>query len=196
MKVRIDKLLSTLGYGSRKEVRNLIKSGLVKVDDITVRDPSVKIIPGVNRVIVDGTEASNTLDYRYYKMYKPKGVITSTKDRETTLFDLISHLPRVDRLFPVGRLDKDAEGLVLITDNGFLAHRLTHPKWHVEKVYIVTLQEPLAENELQILKVGVPLKDGTAKATQVESYDKGYKIKIAITEGRYHIIKRMFEYLG
>ncbi len=194
-KIRLDRYLVNAGVGSRGEVRELIRDGYVTVNGVVIKDPSYKV--SVRDDVRLNNETLSLLGKRYYKMYKPKGVITSTKDRDLTLFDLITDVPRLEDLFPVGRLDKDAEGLILITNDGVLAHRLTHPRWKVRKVYEVALEYPLLEDEAKILLRGIKLKDGIAKVEDLEVLDvEGKLIRVTVTEGRYHLIKRIFSAIG
>lgn len=194
-KIRLDRYLVNAGAGSRKEVRELIRDGYVTVNGVVIKDPSYKVSMRDNVRL--NNESLSLLGKRYYKMYKPKGVITSTKDRDLTLFDLITDIPRLEDLFPVGRLDKDAEGLILITNDGVLAHRLTHPRWKVRKVYEVTLEYPLLGDEANLLLKGVRLEDGMAKVEDIEVLDEeGKLIRVTVTEGRYHLIKRIFSAIG
>jgi 16S rRNA pseudouridine516 synthase len=130
---------------------------------------------------------------------KPAGYITSTKDRELTVMELVSDIPKFERLFPVGRLDKDAEGLLLITSDGELAHRLTHPKWKVPKTYYVVVEGKVREEDLEPLRKGVQLKDFKTKPAEVEilrSGEESSELEITIREGKYHQVKRMFSAIG
>ena len=130
---------------------------------------------------------------------KPAGYVTSTKDRELTVMELVSDIPRFERLFPVGRLDKDAEGLLLLTTDGELAHRLTHPKWKIPKNYYVVVEGKLTEKAVEPLKKGVELKDFKTKPAKVKILKAGEKeseAEIEISEGKYHQVKRMFSAVG
>ncbi|MGB9807084.1 MAG: pseudouridine synthase [Thermosulfidibacteraceae bacterium] len=193
-KLRLDRFLVNAGVGSRSVVRDMIREGLITVNGMVVRDISCKVSVR-DEVSIEGRRIE-LAGKRYYKMYKPKGVITSTKDKDLTLFDLLVDIPRVEELFPVGRLDKDAEGLVLITNDGLLAHRLTHPKWKVRKVYEVYLENPILVGEVDILLRGVNLKDGPVIVEDVGISDEGRVVRITVTEGRYHLVKRIFSALG
>ncbi len=196
--MRLDRLLAEAGFGSRSEVKKLIRKGAVKVKGKVVKDPSFKVDPERDEITVNGELVSYEKDY-YLILNKPSGYITSTKDRELTVMELVSDLPRFQRLFPVGRLDKDAEGLLLMTTDGELAHRLTHPKWKVPKTYLVEVEGEVKEEELEPLRKGIKLKDFTAKPAEVELLEKGKessKLLITIKEGKYHQVKRMFAAIG
>lgn len=134
--MRIDKYLAEMGQGTRSEIKKLIRSGRVMVDGETVKKPELKIDETTQKVSLDGKQIGYAKK-EYYMLHKPAGVISATKDdRDKTVLDLITDKKRND-LFPVGRLDKDTEGLLLITNDGELAHRLLSPKKHVDKVYVL-----------------------------------------------------------
>ncbi|ADY73487.1 pseudouridine synthase Rsu [Desulfurobacterium thermolithotrophum DSM 11699] len=196
--MRLDKLLADSGFGTRSQVKRLIKKGFVTVNGETIKDPSFNVDPQKDEVLVDGELVEYEKDY-YLILHKPQGYITSTKDRQMTVMELIADIPRFERLFPVGRLDKDAEGLLLITNDGELAHRLTHPKWKVPKVYFVVVEGKLNEENLEPLKKGIELKDFRAKPAKVrilKAEESESEAEIEITEGKYHQVKRMFEKIG
>ena len=133
---RLDKVISNLGYGSRKEVKALCKKGFVEVDGIVVKDSSINIDPEKSIISINGEELRYR-KYIYLMMNKPDGVISATYDnREETVIDLLEVEHQVFEPFPVGRLDKDTVGLLLLTNDGELNHRLISPKWHVDKVYL------------------------------------------------------------
>ncbi len=195
--IRLDKFLSLAGFGSRREVSQLIRSYRVKVNDKIIISPSFKFDPQKETIFVDG-HLIPYCQFYYYKFYKPLGVLTSTKDKEKTIMDLLpSKLPGRRKIFPVGRLDKDAEGLILLTNDGKLAHFLLHPKWKVSKVYEVEIDAPLREEDKLSLEEGIELKDGPTLPSQIEFLDpKKSLIKITVLEGRYHLLKRIFKKLG
>ncbi len=197
-RLRLDRLLAEAGFGSRSEVKRIIKKGKVKVNGEVVKEPSFKVDPERDEITVNGEPVVYESEY-YIVLNKPSGYITSTKDRELTVMELVSDLPRFQRLFPVGRLDKDAEGLLLMTTDGELAHRLTHPKWKVPKTYLVEVEGKVKEEELEPIRKGIKLKDFTAKPAQVEvleSKEGSSKLLITIKEGKYHQVKRMFAAIG
>jgi 16S rRNA pseudouridine516 synthase len=196
--LRLDKLLSLSGFGSRSKVKKLIKKGRVEVNGEIVKEPSFQVNPEVDEVTVNGEPVTYEENY-YLILNKPAGYITSTKDRELTVMELVSDIPKFERLFPVGRLDKDAEGLLLITSDGELAHRLTHPKWKVPKTYYVVVEGKVREEDLEPLRKGVQLKDFKTKPAEVEilrSGEESSELEITIREGKYHQVKRMFSAIG
>ena len=142
---RLDKLLAATGRWSRREVKGLVKAGRVLVDGVPAAVPEQKLDPDRSRVLVDGEEAVFR-EFTYVMLNKPAGVLSATEDaRQETVLDLLSPELRRRGLFPVGRLDKDTEGLLLLTNDGDLAHRLLSPKYHVDKVYYIRTDAPLTE---------------------------------------------------
>lgn len=196
--MRLDKFLSNRGIGSRKEVSQLIRKGKVKVNGIKVTDPSYQINPEKDIIEVNERVLERGSFYFYYKFYKPKGYITSTKDKEPTVMDLLPlDLPGKNKIFPVGRLDKDAEGLLIFTNDGELAHRMLHPKWKLPKVYEVVLDKPLFSQHKKVLEIGVELSDGKTMPCEIEYLnDEKSFVRIKVYEGRYHLLKRMFGKFG
>jgi len=196
--MRLDKFLSNKGFGSRKEVSQLIRKGKVRVNQIIVKDPSLHIDPEKDLIEIDGKPLDKGFSYFYYKFYKPKGYITSTKDKQPTVMELLpSYLPGRHKIFPVGRLDKDAEGLLIFTNDGQLAHRMLHPKWKLPKIYEVVLDKPLFPQDKQVLEAGIELSDGKTSPCEIKYLDSSStNIKITVYEGRYHLLKRMFGKLG
>ncbi len=198
MYLRLDKFLSLAGWGSRKEVRHLIKKGKVKVNSNIIKDPEFKINLKTDLVEVENQKLDFKINF-YYKFYKPKGYITSTKDpKHPTVMELISsNLPGYKELFPVGRLDKDAEGLLLLTNDGILAYRILHPKWKVPKIYEVELNRALKDEDKIALEHGVELIDGITLPSKIEYLNREKnKVKLEVYEGRYHLVKRMFKKFG
>jgi len=196
--VRLDKLLSNAGFGARSQVKRLIRKGHVTVNGEVVRDPSFHVDPERDEVLVDGEPVLYEENY-YVILNKPAGYVTSTKDRELTVMELLADIPRFEKLFPVGRLDKDAEGLLLLTTDGELAHRLTHPKWKVPKKYYVVVEGKLTEEDVEPLRRGIELKDFKAKPAKVRILKAGEEeseAEIEISEGKYHQVKRMFAAVG
>jgi 16S rRNA pseudouridine516 synthase len=212
MKARLDKILADSGLGTRSSVRDLIKSGTVKVNGISEKDPGKKVDTDMDEIIVRG-ELIDFRDKVYYMLNKPAGVITATEDKkQTTVIDLIKDKKRRD-LFPVGRLDKDTVGLLLITNDGDLAHRLLAPGKHVKKTYLVRVDGIITDEIKSGIENGVDIGDEklTAPAELREIKLLGDAVEavtgeqtagcvseaeITITEGRYHEIKRMFEAFG
>lgn len=198
-KQRIDKILSNMGYGTRKEVKELIKGGQVEVGGKVVRDPGLQVMADSQEIMVDGKK----LFYRefiYIMMNKPQGVVSATEDtRERTVVDLLPEQYRAFDPFPVGRLDKDTEGLLLLTNDGQLTHRLLSPKKHVPKKYLARIQGRVDEADVEAFSLGVTLEDGyRTMASQLVVLERGSisTIEVTIYEGKYHQVKRMFQSVG
>lgn len=194
--MRLDKLLANSGYGSRKEVKQLLKKEQVTVDGKVVKDPSMHVDPERQEIHVFGEK----LDYKefiYIMLNKPKGVISATEDlRERTVIDLLSPLLRHYHPFPVGRLDKDTVGLLLLTNDGDLAHQLLSPKKHVPKTYYAKIDGKVTEEDVKAFARGIVLDDGTmTKPGELKIIKSGdtSEIELTIYEGKFHQVKRMFE---
>ncbi|SHM64405.1 ribosomal small subunit pseudouridine synthase A [Caldanaerovirga acetigignens] len=197
-KERLDKILSMSGYGSRKDVKRIIKQGDVTINGRTATNPSTPVDPAVDFVQVLG-EPLIFKEYVYIMMNKPKGVISATRDlHETTVIDLLDGEYSHRNLFPVGRLDKDAEGLLLITDDGKLAHRLLSPRKKVEKVYYVEVRGLLGEDDVKAFKEGIFLGNYRALPAKLEILKSGDVSSAIVTvyEGKFHQIKRMVKARG
>lgn len=193
---RLDKVLSNMGYGSRKDVKSYIKDGFVKVNGEIITNNSLKLDP-YNDQIHFKDELVNYRKYIYLMMNKPQGIVSSTDDPlSRTVIDLISPEYQAFNPFPAGRLDKDTEGLLLITNDGQLAHRLLSPKKAVNKVYYVEVDGYVDESDLEQFNSGIVLDDGyktlPAKLEIIKS-DIISKVNLTIQEGKYHQVKRMFE---
>jgi 16S rRNA pseudouridine516 synthase len=194
---RLDKILANMGYGTRKEVKELVKAGEVEIDGKAVKDSATQVNPETSSIKVSG----EIIDYRkyiYIIMNKPEGVVSATVDnRDETVIDLLEPEYQVFEPFPVGRLDKDTVGLLIITNDGELNHRLTSPKWHVDKVYYAEIDQPVDESDVKAFEKGVVLEDDykclPAKLEIEESTSDGSKVMVTIHEGKYHQVKRMFE---
>ncbi len=197
-KQRLDKILANLGFGSRKEVKELIKGGAVEIDGKIEKDGGCQLDPTTQQIKVNNKEVLYR-EFVYIMMNKPQGVVSATEDnRDTTVVDLLSEDLQAFQPAPVGRLDKDTEGLLLLTNDGQLAHRLLAPKKHVPKTYFAHIQGRVGEADIQAFRKGIVLDDGyetlpgdltvlvTGEISQVE---------ITIYEGKFHQIKRMFEAL-
>ena len=196
---RLDKVISNLGYGSRKEVKALCKKGFVEVDGVIVKDSSVSIDTKKSIISINGEELRYR-KYIYLMMNKPDGVISATYDnREETVIDLLEVEHQVFEPFPVGRLDKDTVGLLLLTNDGELNHRLISPKWHVDKVYFAKIDKKVTEEDVEAFKKGIKLDDGyvckEGKLEILSASDEGSEVRVTIQEGKYHQVKRMFEAL-
>lgn len=196
--MRLDKLLANMGYGSRKEVKQLVKKGAVTIDGKTAKHASIHADPKHQEIIVLG-EALIYEEYVYFMMNKPKGILSATKDNfQKTVIDLLSMRDRSRSPFPVGRLDKNTEGLLLLTNDGTFAHRITSPKKEVPKVYEARLNLPISEEDILAFEKGVVLDDGyQTKPASLHPLDSNNKIvSVTITEGKYHQVKRMFRARG
>ncbi|PIC05454.1 rRNA pseudouridine synthase [Anoxybacillus flavithermus] len=197
--LRIDKLLANMGYGTRKEVKKLLKSGVVKVDGTIVKDAKIHVDPKT-QVVTVWEEEVEYKPFIYLMMNKPKGVISATEDAvEETVVDLLEEEDRIFDPFPVGRLDKDTEGLLLLTNDGQLAHQLLSPKKHVPKTYEAIIDGEVTEGDVAAFQRGVVLDDGyETKPADLVIIRSGLRsdVRITITEGKFHQIKRMFQAVG
>ncbi len=192
---RLDKYLADMSVGTRSEVKEYIKRGRIEVNGEKAKKPEIKVDTEKDTVTFDG-EIVGYATYEYFMLNKPAGVITATEDRrQETVLDLIEDKKRKD-LFPVGRLDKDTEGLLLITNDGDLAHRLLAPKKHVGKKYYAHIKGKVTDQDVLLFKEGLQVEEDwkalPAELTVLESADIS-KIEIVIYEGKFHQIKRMFE---
>ncbi|WP_430509533.1 pseudouridine synthase [Gottfriedia solisilvae] len=197
--MRIDKILANMGYGSRKEVKGLLKQGVVKIGDNIVKSPKEHVDLDNQVVSVNG-EVVEYKEYVYLMMNKPPGVISSTEDSEhETVIGLLEYEDIIFDPFPVGRLDKDTEGLLLITNDGQLAHQLLSPKKHVPKKYYATIDGLVTEEDIKAFEQGVTLDDGyETKPGYLTILTSGQEseIELVIMEGKFHQVKRMFEAVG
>lgn len=198
MKLRLDKYLSEMNLGTRSEVKKLITKGQIQVNGTIVKKPEFKLDPISDRVQYQDREITY-VTYEYYMLNKPSGVISATEDkRDTTVIDLIESRQRKD-LFPVGRLDKDTEGLLLITNDGALAHRLLSPKKHVDKTYYAKICGEVTKEDIEIFEKGVCIGNEKltlpAKLVILKSGAES-EIELTIQEGRFHQVKRMFQAVG
>lgn len=197
--MRIDKMLANLGFGSRKEVKQLLKSGAIMVDDVVVKDAKQHVDTGKQAITLNG-EVIEYKEYIYLMMNKPSGVLSATEDRaHETVIDLLELDDQVYEPFPVGRLDKDTEGLLLITNDGQLAHQLLSPKKHVPKTYFAVINGEVTEEDVEAFAKGVTLDDGyKTKPGELKILKSGIRsdIELTITEGKFHQVKRMFEAVG
>ncbi|NMA65924.1 MAG: rRNA pseudouridine synthase [Clostridiaceae bacterium] len=198
-KMRLDKFLRDQGIATRSEIKTYIKKGFVQVNDSIVKDPGFHIDSDKDKVILDG----KTIDYNefvYYMLNKPKGVITATNDKRTkTVLDLFPETIRRRNVFPVGRLDKDTEGLLIITDNGTFAHNLLAPKKRVIKLYEARLDQYPTEGAEEIFAEGVVLEDGYKSlpaSLEILPSENEIIARVKIYEGKFHQVKRMFKSVG
>lgn len=199
--MRIDKYLANMNVGSRKEVHKLIKAGLVSVNGKIVKTPKEKV-KETDVVEVNGQEITYQ-QYHYFLLNKPKGVLSATEDlHQKTVIDLLEVKDQYKDLAPVGRLDKDTTGLLLITNDGQLNHELLAPNKHVDKVYQALIAGEVTIDTVATFASGMELKDGTVlkpaklEILNVDENKDQSKIRITIKEGKYHQIKRMFGAVG
>lgn len=194
---RLDKVLANLGYGTRKEVKAVVKEGRVQVDGKAIFDSSMQIDPEITELTIDGEDV-NYRKYIYIMLNKPEGVVSATFDNyDETVIDLLDPELQAFNPFPVGRLDKDTVGLLLITNDGELNHRLISPKWHVDKVYFAQIDKPVSLEDVKAFEKGITLDDGyrclPAKLEILSSTDDGSDVLVTIQEGKFHQVKRMFQ---
>lgn len=201
--MRLDKFLADMGGGTRQEVKRIIRQGRVRVDETAVSKPEYKVDETSQRVTLDGREISYCR-YEYYMLNKPAGVVSATEDECKTVIELIEGRKRKD-LFPVGRLDKDTEGLLLITNDGGLAHRLLSPGRHVDKRYYARIRGIVTQEDRELFLKGVNIgteeKQEWTKPGRLDilcaDEEKGLsEICLTIQEGKYHQVKRMFLAVG
>ena len=194
--MRLDKYLADSHEGSRSEVKEHIKKGRVSVNGMVIKDPSYHV-GGDDDVVCCGHSVSHRHHY-YYMLNKPPGIVSATEDtREKTVMDLFPEKLR-KRLFPVGRLDKDSVGLLIICDDGETAHRLLSPSHHVDKKYMIKTDEPLSDEDVKLFASGMTLEDGTVlQSALLEISDEdSCEAFVTIHEGKYHQIKRMIQRCG
>ena len=196
--IRLDKYLADMSIGTRTEVKKFIRQGKVAVDGQIVKNPDIKVDTDTQNVICNGIAVTYET-YEYYMLNKPAGVISATFDKtEKTVLDLIDSKKRKD-LFPVGRLDKDTEGLLLITNDGELAHKLLSPKKHVDKLYYARVEGVVGKADIEAFASGLDIGDDEyTKAAKLEilKSDAISEIQLTIQEGKFHQVKRMFEAVG
>lgn len=197
--MRLDKLLANTGYGSRKEVKQLLKQKGVTVDGEIVKDPAMHVDPNQQEIYVFG-EKVEYKEFIYIMLNKPPGVISATEDyKDRTVIDLLDPIYRQFKPFPVGRLDKDTVGLLLLTNDGQLAHNILSPKKHVPKTYYAKIDGMVTEEDVLVFSKGVLLDDGYVTLPsdlKIIHSDETSEIELTITEGKFHQVKRMFEAVG
>ena len=193
--MRLDKYLAEMGAGTRKEIGKAVRAGRVTVNGQTAKNAAMQVT-AEDEVSMDGVSVEYE-EYVYYMFNKPAGVISATEDaRERTVLDLISER-QGKGLFPVGRLDRDTEGLLLITNDGGLAHRLLSPRHHVDKVYYARLDGPVGEAEKALFAQGLKVDETlTALPAELEILEPATEVRVTIREGKFHQVKRMFEAVG
>lgn len=197
---RLDKILANLGYGTRKELKKTVRNGIVEVNGVVVKDSAMQVDPEKDRIVINGEEIYYR-EFIYLMMNKPDGVISATHDnRDETVVDLLEVEHQVFEPFPVGRLDKDTVGLLLLTNDGELNHRLIAPKWKVDKVYFAKIDKEVTEADIKAFEKGITLDDGyvckEAKLEIQSASEEGSEVLVTIQEGKFHQVKRMFEAVG
>jgi 16S rRNA pseudouridine516 synthase len=193
---RLDKILSNLGLGTRKEVKDLVKAGAVQIDGMIAKDSGLQVDPFLQKIKVNNKELLYR-EFIYIMMNKPQGVVSATEDnRDTTVVDLLGESLQAFEPAPVGRLDKDTEGLLLLTNDGQLAHKLLSPKKHVPKTYFAHIEGWVGSSDIEAFEKGVILDDGyETLPAQLKVLVQGEvsQVEIVIYEGKFHQIKRMFQ---
>ena len=193
--IRIDKYLADMGIGTRTEIKGHMKKGLVSVDGVVVKKPETKVDAEGSSICFRGQPVNYT-EYEYFLFYKPAGCVSATEDNvHETVLDYIDSQRKKD-LFPVGRLDLDTEGLLLLTNDGALAHALLSPRKHVAKTYYARIDQPVTDQDIHAFHSGLDIgeKRNTLPAELKRLSDT--EVEITITEGKFHQIKRMFEAVG
>ena len=194
---RLQRSLARAGFGSRRACEEMIAAGRVQING-TVATLGDRLDPAVDEVRVDGSKVNVDPELRTFALHKPRGVTTTMRDPHAER-DLTAFLPKGVHLFPVGRLDRDTEGLLLLTNDGELAHRLTHPRFEIQKEYLAEIDRPPSNRELARLRRGVELEDGIARAVQARSAggSKGRGgVRLVMVEGRKREVRRMLDAIG
>lgn len=198
--VRLDKFLCDCNIGTRSQIKDYVRQGLVTVNGIIVKKPDLKIHENNDNVALRG-ESCTYKKYAYYMLHKPVGVVSATTDNTAdTVLSLMTDV-KDKNLFPVGRLDKDTTGLLLITNDGDLSHRMLSPKKHVDKTYLVGIRNPLTPEDKTRLEQGVDIGDDKITLPAVVSFpakvtEGSEQILLTIQEGRFHQVKRMLQAVG
>ena len=194
---RLDKIVASMTGGSRKDARGMVLRGRVSVNGKVSGNIAQKVDPKTDDISVDG-QSLTYKKYVYIMINKPKGILSASNDKSReTVVDLVKpDFPR-DGLFPVGRLDKDTTGLLIITDDGDFGHKVISPKSLIEKEYLVTLDKPITAEDIKVLEAGLTLADGTVcRPAKVRQTERENVVSMTITEGKYHEIKRMLGVVG
>ena len=199
--MRLDKYLVACALGSRTEVKNFLKAGRVMVNGKKEKSAKLQINEETDEICFDGQKLTYE-EFVYYMMNKPQGVISATEDpKHKTVLDLLDDLARSKEVFPVGRLDIDTHGLLLLTNDGNLAHALLSPKRHVNKTYLAQVDGIMTQEDVEKFAQGIPLKDFTCQPAKLElvSVDTEKEeslVRVIIAEGKFHQVKRMVAYCG
>ncbi len=195
--MRLDKFLTKCYLGSRKEVKTLITQKRIKVNQNIIVKSDYEVDETQDLITLDN-QPLKYLKHHYYLLNKPQGYLCATFDHnQKTIMELFNSLPEslVKNLFPVGRLDKDTEGLLLVTDDGALAHQITSPNYHIEKTYYVEYEGSLVENAALLLEKGLKSQDETFRPAKIKYLDQ-HHCYLIISEGKYHQVKKMIHLLG
>lgn len=199
--MRLDKFLVACAVGSRTEVKNLLKAGRVTVNGKKEKSAKLQINEERDEIHFDG-QVLEYEEFVYYMMNKPQGVISATEDsKHRTVLDLLDDIARTKEVFPVGRLDIDTHGLLLLTNDGQLAHALLSPKRHVDKTYLAQVKGIMTQEDVETFAKGIPLKDFTCQPAKLEivsldSVKNQSLVRVTIAEGKFHQVKRMVAYCG
>lgn len=194
MIVRVDKILSELGFGSRQEIKKYVKAGKIRINDNIVKKPEEKLNSEVDKLFFEGKEVE-VEEFETFILYKPAGYVCATKDNvHKTVMELIDSKRK--NIVPVGRLDLDTEGILILTNDGDLNHRLVSPSSHVDKTYYAIFEGGLNENAVEMTKNGLDIGEGeVSKPAKLEIISSN-EIMLTIHEGKFHQVKRMVKALG
>lgn len=194
MIVRVDKILSELGFGSRQEIKKYVKAGKIRINDNIVKKPEEKLNSEVDKLFFEGKEVE-VEEFETFILYKPAGYVCATKDNvHKTVMELIDSKRK--NIVPVGRLDLDTEGILILTNDGNLNHRLVSPSSHVDKTYYAVFEGKLNENAVEMTKNGLDIGEGeVSKPAKLEIISSN-EIMLTIHEGKFHQVKRMVKALG
>lgn len=197
--MRLDKLLANMGFGTRKTVKGVLKAKVVTVNGLIEKEGKMQVDPEKDTIIVSGEEIEYH-EFVYFMLHKPQGVVSATTDNvHKTVIDLLEPQDQLRDPFPVGRLDKDTEGLLILTNDGTLAHNLLSPKKHVDKCYEAIIEGIVEEKDIQEFASGITLDDGfNCQSAHLEIVSIDFEkeqsiIRVTIHEGKFHQVKRMFE---
>ena len=199
--MRLDKFLVACAVGSRTEVKNLLKAGRVTVNGKKEKSAKLQIDEERDEIRFDG-QVLEYEEFVYYMMNKPQGVVSATEDsKHRTVLDLLDDLARTKEVFPVGRLDIDTHGLLLLTNDGKLAHALLSPKRHVDKTYLAQVEGVMTQEDVETFAKGILLKDFTCQPAKLEIVSVNLVknqslVRVTIAEGKFHQVKRMVAYCG
>ena len=194
MIVRVDKILSELGFGSRQEIKKYVKAGKIRINDNIVKKPEEKLNSEKDKLYFEGKEVE-VEEFETFILYKPAGYVCATKDNvHKTVMELIDSKRK--NIVPVGRLDLDTEGILILTNDGSLNHRLVSPSSHVDKTYYAVFEGKLNENAVEMTKNGLDIGEGEVSKTAKLEIISDNEILLTIHEGKFHQVKRMVKALG